>query len=580
VKPPSIDPITVEVIGNALLATAESMGATLIKSAFSPNIKERRDCSTALFDSCGVTIAQAEHIPLHLGSLIGVVNTILQQYSTEEIMEGDVFVANDPYVGGGTHLPDVTVISPFFYEGTLTAFAGNIAHHSDIGGRVPGGIAGDSRSIYEEGIRIPPLRIIEKGKLREDVLNFIILNCHIPDQRRLDFQGQFATNQVALRRLTEICDTYGRQVFLSSLEELLHYGERKLRAGVAKVPDGEYSFTDYLDDDGISREKIPIAVTVRVRGENLEVDFTGSGDQVEGAVNVVESALSATVFYAIKAVIDPGIPPNGGFHRAVKIVAPTGTIVNPSEPAAVGARTDTCQHICGAIFGAFSKALPDTIIAGSNDASTSIVLSGINQWRENRRYIYVEALGGGMGARPHKDGLNGVQVHITNTSNLPVESLETEYPLLVERYELIDGSGGAGRFRGGMGIRRSLRLLSREADFSSHGDRHTIPPWGLFGGQEGRPGKFILNPGTAGERIIPSKTSALKLRENDLFVAETPGGGGYGNPSERDPQLVLRDYLEGRILEKEVEAIYKVVLNPTKKKVDLEATAKMRKENR
>ncbi len=573
----NIDPITVEVIGNALFSTAEAMGATLVKSAFSPNIKERHDCSSALFDKRGETIAQAEHIPLHLGSLLGVVKKILQLYPPEEIREGDVFVANDPYAGGGTHLPDITVISPFFYKGKLAAFAGNIAHHSDIGGRVAGGIAGDSRSIFEEGIRIPPLRIVEKGQLREDVLKMIVLNCHMPEQRQIDFQGQFATNKVGLCRLTEICERYGLQTFLSSLDELLYYGERKLRAGVKKIPDGEYSFTDYLDDDGVSRERIPITVTIRVRGDDLEIDFSGSGSQVEGAINVVESALFATVFYAVKATIDPTIPPNGGFHRAIKIIAPPGTIVNPREPAAVGARTDTCQRICGAILGAFAKALPEKITAGSNDASTAVVFSGKNHLQENRRYVYVEALGGGMGARPHKDGLSGVQVHITNTSNLPVEFLETEYPLLVECYELIDGSGGAGRFRGGMGIRRSIRVLGEEVEFSSHGDRQKIPPWGLFGGKEGRCGRFSLNPGTPDMKILPSKSSGLKFVKNDLFVAETPGGGGYGDPTERDPQLVLRDYLEGRILEDEVEATYKVILDPSKKKVDAEATALKRK---
>jgi N-methylhydantoinase B len=511
-----VDMITAEVIYNRLRMTAELMGEILVKSSFSANIKERRDCSTAVFDGKGRLVAQAEHIPLHLGSMIGVVSEILKRFSNN-INKGDVFISNDPY-SGGTHLPDVTVVTPFFIGNQIANFVANIAHHSDIGGSQPGGIAGNTKTIYEEGLRIPPFKLVEKGYLDSNLLNFIILNCRIPEERNTDIRAQIATNSKGLSYLGDIYETYGEPILKSSMEEILAYSERRLRSRIKAIPNGRYCFEDKLDDDGVSNKNIPIKVCIKVLNKGLEIDFSGTGEQSKGAINVVWSALIATVYYVIKAFIDPGLPTNAGIDNLLDIKVPEASIVNPDEPAAVGARTDTCQRIAGTIIGALNKALPEKAVAGSNDASTAVVFSKEND------FVYVEAIGGGSGASAISNGLSGVQVHVTNTSNLPIEALESEFPLRIERYEFIPGSGGKGKFKGGLGLIRKVRVLEDNILFSSHGDRHKIPPWGWNGGKEGKPGEFKFND----LKSLPSKNSGLILKKGDTISIKTPGGGGFG----------------------------------------------------
>ena len=523
-----VDRITAEIIGTGLLSIAEEMGQALVRSAFSPNIKERRDCSTALFDWEGRTLAQAEHIPLHLGSLLGVVEKVVEMYGGE-VRDGDAFVSNDPYLGGGTHLPDVTIVTPLFCEGQLLAYAASIAHHSDIGGAVPGGIAGNTETIYAEGLRIPPVRLVEAGRISEDFLRIFRANCRQPDQRETDLRGQLAANRLAEARLHELCKTHGSAAIREAAVELLDYGERSLRAAVEALPDGAYTYRDALDSDGVTDQPVPIQVTIHVSGTDLQFDFAGSSPQVRGAINVPAAALRATVYYAVKAVLAPDLPPNGGFHRAIRIAAPEGSIANPLPPAAVGARTDTCQVVAGAILGAFAQALPGHVPAPSHDTSTSVVFSGVHP-DTREEFVYVEAVGGGGGARPAQRGLDGVQVHVTNTANLPVEVLEQEYPLRVERYEFREGSGGAGRFRGGRGLRRDVRVLCDGVAVSTHADRHRRAPAGLDGGCPGAIGAFILNPGTPHEKRLPSKIAGMELRCGDLLSIRTPGGGGHGEP--------------------------------------------------
>ena len=534
-----IDRITAEIIGSGFLSIAEEMGLTLVRSAFSPNIKERRDCSTALFDWRGRTLAQAEHIPLHLGSLLGVVEAVQEQFAGR-IEDGDSFVSNDPYLGGGTHLPDVTVVTPLFHDGELLAFAASIAHHSDIGGAEPGGIAGSTETIYAEGLRIPPVRIVRNGELNEDLLRVFCANCRQPKQRETDLRGQLAANELARRRLDEMGGSHGAKQLKAAAKELLDYGERRLRAAIRQLPDGQYNSADCLDDDGVASEPVPIEATLIVSGDDLSIDFTGTSSQVRGAVNVPTAALRATVYYAVKAALDPDLPPNGGFHRAIHIHAPPGTLVNPVPPAAVGARTDTCQRIAGMVLEALAQAIPDRIPAPSHDTSTSVVFSGGHP-RTGDEFVYVEAVGGGGGARPDRDGLDGIQVHVTNTANLPVEVLELEYPLRVERYSLTERSGGAGRFRGGHGLRRDVRALCDDVTLSAHSDRHRFAPPGRAGGQPGKTGAFILNPGTPEERKLPSKVAGVVLNEGDVLSIRTPGGGGYGPPAETDPSRGATD---------------------------------------
>jgi N-methylhydantoinase B len=510
--------ITAEIIGNHLKTIAELMGSVLIKSSFSANIKERRDCSTAIFDGRGRPVVQAEHIPLHLGSMMGTVKEICARFSGN-IFRGDVFISNDPYYGG-THLPDINIVTPFFRNKRLVNFTANIAHHSDIGSAHPGGIAGNAQSIYEEGLRIPPIKLVKKGNIDSALLNMIIKNCRIPGERKLDLEAQIATNNIGIRYLEESYNKYGDEAILASMDELINYSERRLRSKIKKIPDGTYCFEDKLDDDGVSQEPIPIKTCIEIINDRLKIDFSGSGPQTRGAVNVVYSALLATIYYVIKAFLDPELPANAGIESVLEIIIPDKSILNPAEPAAVGARTDTCQRIAGTLIGAFNKAIPDKAVAGSNDASTAVVFS-----KENK-FVYVEAIGGGSGASGTSNGLNGVQVHITNTSNLPIEVLESEFPLRIEKYEFVPGSGGEGRFRGGMGLERKIRVLENDIIFSSHGDRHKIPPWGWDGGENGKCGKFILNNSTT----LPSKNSGLLLNKGDLITIITPGGGGFGKP--------------------------------------------------
>jgi N-methylhydantoinase B len=540
----SVDPILLEVVGNAFMAACEEVAASLIRTAYSSNIKERADCSVAMFDDMGRLVVQAEHIPLHLGSMLTIVQNISERYRDNEIEPGDVFIANDPYHGGGTHLPDITVAQPIFVGGEIVAYIANIAHHSDVGGRDPGSNSGDTEHIYEEGLRLPPVKAMHAGNLDPDILAIIMLNSRLPHERQGDLKAQIASTSVGCQRIQRLYEKYGTPRMVVFVNEMLDYAERRIRARIRSVPDGVYRFTDHMDDDGYSFEPIPITVALTVAGDTLSLDFAGSGREARGALNVVESALKATVFYAVKALLDPTVPSNAGFERALVIEAPPRTIVNCRPPAPVSARSETCQRIVDVIFGAMADALPDRVLAGCCSTLNGINISGVDP-RSGRFYVYPETIGGGMGARPTKDGLDGVHVHVTNSSNLPVEALETEYPLRVERYELVRDSAGRGTYRGGMGIRRDIRIVGHQAELSTHGDRQRFAPWGLREGTSAAGGKMVVNLGRPGERVFPSgKNSKVQLHDGDVLTVITPGGGGYGPPKGRAEEALAQDLLD------------------------------------
>ena len=557
-----MDPITTEVVGNAFQSIAEEMGVALVRSAYSTNIKERRDCSCAVFASDGGLISLAEHIPIHLGSMQGLMTAIVQNRSSWQLSPGDVIIANDPFRGGGSHLPDIALLKPVFYQNTMVAFVSNIAHWSDVGGRSPGvGTAGDSTEILQEGVRIPPLCIISKGQVRNDLLDLLLLNMRDRNERLGDFRAQIAALQLGERRLHELFDRYGTTTVVSSIAELHAYSERGLRAEVKEIPQGTYRFTDQMDDDGVSNKPLDVRVSVTISHDPqpaITFDFTGTSAQAAGGINMVRSALLATVLYSVKAIVAPDTPLNEGFQRPIQIKAPKGSLVNAQEPAAVGGRTDTCQRVVDAILGALSQVIPERVVAASNGATTAIIFGG-TEALSGRDFVYVEALGGGMGARASKDGMDGVQVHITNTSNLPIESMEMEYPLRVLRYELVPDSGGPGKYRGGLSIRKDIQAL-KPVLFSAHSDRHRIPPWGLNGGLSGGRGRFLFNPNTPEKKIIASKVSDVVVREGDVISIQTAGGGGFGSPLERDPELVAYDYLQGKVSYQETRDRYGVAL--------------------
>lgn len=541
-----IDGILLEVIGNTFMSIAEEMGAVLVKSAYSTNIKERKDCSCALFDADGNTIAQAEHIPMHLGSLLGLVDEIKKHFKPEDIKPGDMFIANDPYNGGGTHLPDIAVASPVFYQGEIVAFVANIAHHNDVGGRVPGSNAADSDSIYAEGIRIPTVKIFREGELDKDILNLILLNCRVRHIRLGDLNAQFACNKKGVQRVEDVCARYGKDTVSLSMEELLDYSERKIRMALAAIPNGSHEFEDYLDSDGVGSDPIKLNVKIIIKDKDIELDFTDNPDQVKGAINLPLSALHASVYYAIRSIVDPSLPSNGGYYRAIHIKSRPGCILGCTEPAACAGRSDTAQRVADMVFGAMSEVVPHQVIAGSNSSITGVYFGGISP-DTNEYYVYMETFGGGSGARFNKDGISCVQVHMSNTSNLPIESMEVEFPYMVERYELVADSGGAGKYRGGLSMSKDIRVLGHDSEFTIKADRQKVPPYGLFGGRPGLPGVITIYPDTSEARTIDSKKSGNILKSGGILRCQMPGAGGYGNPLERSRELLVKDLEEGYV---------------------------------
>ncbi len=554
-----VDAIAMEVFSNRLMSITEDMNNTLVRSSFSTNIKERRDCSVALFDRRGRLVAQGTQIPLHLGSLDGGMAALLSRVPLESIRDGDVFICNDPYLANGTHLPDITIITPIFHEGQIEFFAANIGHHADVGGAVPGSIAGGSRSVFEEGIRLPVTRICKAGTLDVELLELIAVNTRDPEERKLDLRVQIATNECGAHEARALIVQMGIDAVRNAIEDVIAYTRRRMRNRIAQLRAGEYVFTEYLDDDGMGGDAVPITACVRVSGAELEIDFEGSGQQARGAMNVPLNALQACVYYSIKALLDPELLPNAGLFEAVRIHAPLGSIVNPRPPAAVGARSITCQKVCGAIFGAFRELLPpERVIASGNDVVPAIVFSG-ELTKRHGYYVYLETLGGGSGARFDADGMDAIHVHMTNTSNLPVEALENEYPLRVDEYALVEDSGGAGCHRGGMGIARQISALVPGTIFSVRSDSHTVGvPRGVFGGKDGRRARLIQNHGSADPKTLYSKVARVEMVPGDSMRIETPGGAGYGAPGERKLDEIARDLRDGRVSRSAAEADYGV----------------------
>lgn len=543
---PKIDPITTEVIRNQIHSIVDEMAIALMKSAYSTNIKERRDLSAAVFDAEGKAIVQGEHLPLHLGSMLGLVKKIREKFPLEQIYPGDIFISNDPYRGGGSHLPDVAMAAPVFRDEKLAVFVGNIAHHADIGGASPGSMAGDMTEIYQEGLRIPPIKIFEKGVRQEDIFDLILLNVRVPKERMGDYQAHFASLHLGVRRMGSLYEKWGGGLLREAMDAILDATERQIRAGIQEIPDGKYGFEDYVDDDGFGNQKIPIRVKIRVSGDEIILDFAGSSPQVKGNINISWSGLQATVAYTLKCLIDPNVPSNEGFYRPIQIIAPEGTIVNSAFPAASAGRAQTCQRVVDVIIGALARAIPGRAVAAANGSNTTAVFYGKNP-KTKEYYVYLETYGGGSGGRAYKDGKDGVQVHITNTSNLPIEALESEYPLFIETYALIPDSGGAGKFRGGMGLRRDVRILGHTCNFSAQGERFVLQPWGLFGGKPGGTGTLVLHPGRKREKILHSKISKVEIQPDEVVSIQTPGAGGYGNPKERDAERIRKDLREEKI---------------------------------
>ncbi len=519
-----VDAISLEVFKNIFSSIAEEMGTALQRTAYSPNIKERRDFSCALFDDNGRMIAQAAHIPVHLGAMPMAVAAARQSCV---LRPGDVVVLNDPYLGG-THLPDITMVSRCARQPGF--FVASRAHHADVGGMSPGSMPLASE-VYQEGLIIPPLKLVEGGRMNQGVLALICRNVRTPDERRGDLAAQIAAQRLGERRLADITTRYGEAPVREHAAALLDYSEKMMRAAIRDIPDGVYASDDYLDDDGQGGAPVRIAVTVAISGDQATVDFTGTDVETPGGLNAVLAVTHSAVYYVFKCLAGEDVPPNHGCYAPIRIVAPDGSVVNPRPPRAVaGGNVETSQRIVDCVLHALYPALPDRIPAASQGTMNNLTVGGLDP-RRGRAYAYYETIGGGMGAGPDGDGLSGVHVHMSNTLNTPVEALEFHYPFRITRYALRRGSGGRGAHCGGDGLVRSVTFLA-PATVTLLSDRRRFPPYGLAGGQPGQPGTAAILRSN-GEQVLSGKAT-VTVQAGDELTIETPGGGGWGARRERE----------------------------------------------
>jgi len=552
--PVALDPIRLEIIANGLRSIADECFVALMRSSYSTNIKERKDHSIAIVDRTGRLVVQAElTLPIHIASMGGLMKCVLEKFG-DDVHEGDIFVANDPHTAGGTHLPDINYAMPIFIDGEIVAFVCNIAHHADIGGMVPGSMAGGMSEIYQEGLRIPVVRLFNKGVLQQDIMDILLLNVRVPDERQGDHNAQIASCRLGERRFKEVVAVQGLSSVMAAFDEIISRTNQRMKDTISEIPDGVYEFNDFLDSDGLDTFDIPICLKLTVKGNRIHLDFAGTSPQVKGNVNTTLNAVQASVNYALIGALDSDMPSNQGALDAVDISCDAGTILNCVFPAPVAARAHVCQRVIDIVLGALSKAIPDKVIAAANGANTTAVFSGVDP-RTGKPYLYFETIGGGMGARATKDGKDGVQVGITNTSNLPVESIEQEYPLRVEEYGFVEDSGGAGEFRGGMGLRRVLTPVDHECVFNGAGERFRYQPWGLFGGQAGGSGRFMLED-EDGTRRLNDKPNEVEVKLGTKITVETPGAGGYGKPTDRSEDARKRDSESGKFSDEYMQKNY------------------------
>ncbi len=517
-----VNPILLEVFKNRFVSISEEMGVTLVRTAYSPNIKERRDSSCAIFNSKGEMIEQAAHIPVHLGSMPLSVKSAIEDI---EMKDGDMVILNDPYKGG-THLPDITIVAPVYFESDKPLFyVANRAHHADVGGMTPGSMP-LSTSIFQEGVIIPPLKFLENNKIDEKIMQFFLNNVRTPHEREGDFAAQIMANITGIKRIKELLKKYSKETILFYADELINYTERITKKTIQNIPDGVYDFEDFMDNDGIENKPIKIHVTITVDNDNLNIDFSKSSKQVKGSVNAVFAITASTVLYVMRTLIEQEISTNAGILRPIKIITKKGTIVDAEFPCAVaGGNVETSQRIVDVLLGAFSKAIPEKIPAASQGTMNNVAIGGLDE-RTGKPFAYYETLAGGMGASGKNKGADAVHSHMTNTLNTPIEALEYSFPFLVTEYSVRKNSGGKGKFFGGNGLVREIKLLS-DAQVTVLSERRVTEPYGLNGGEPGKKGENIVKNNNGEIKTMPSKFSE-PLKKGEFLRVETPGGGGWG----------------------------------------------------
>jgi len=531
-----IDPVTLEVLRNQFESVADEMGQVLIRGAYSPNITERQDCSTAIFDADGRMIAQAEHIPVHLGAMPEAVDAVLDH----DPGPGDVFVLNDPFAGG-THLPDVTLVAPITPREEIIGYAVSRAHHADVGGMTPGSMPAGAEEIYQEGLRLPPTRLVKAGERDEELFSLILANVRNPDQRRADFRAQLAATERAEERVADLIDDHGYDRVRAGFDAVIDYSRERIQESITELPDGTYHASDVLEGDGVTDEDIEIQAAVTVDGTAITVDFAGTDEQLDGNLNAPLSVAKSAVYFVIRCITDPEIPPNHGCYEPVTVDAPAGCLLNPEPPAAVvGGNVETSQRVTDVVFLAFAEAAPDRVPAQGQGTMNNLIIGG-----RGGDFAYYETIGGGFGGRADHDGIDGVQVGMTNTLNTPVEALEAEYPLRVDRYALRSGSGGDGTHRGGLGLERRLRV-QQAATVSLLTERRRHAPQGVDGGKPGTTGENLLQLPGEDEKSLPAKTT-VDVPADTVVTVRTPGGGGHGKPADRSDELREQDRIDGKI---------------------------------
>ncbi|MFW6119631.1 MAG: hydantoinase B/oxoprolinase family protein [Petrotogales bacterium] len=524
-----LNAITLEIFKNKFSSIAEEMGVVLFKTAFSPNIKERKDHSCAIFDKNGDMIAQAAHIPVHLGSMPLSVKSAISRVSMNK---GDMVFLNDPFMGG-THLPDITMVAPVFIDDEILFYVANRAHHADIGG-ISAGSMPLSSTIFQEGMIIPPTKLIKKGKLQKDILNLVISNVRTPVERQGDFEAQIMANLTGIKRLKEISSLYGKNRMLFLSRKLIEYSENIMRKTIQMIPNGKYSFEDYLDDDGLDTKKININVRINITNDEVIVDFSGSHAQVKCSINAVKAITLSAVLYVFRSLTEEDIPTNAGCLRPIEVIIPEGTVVDAKYPCAVaGGNVETSQRVVDVLLGALSKAIPDVIPAASQGTMNNLSIGGYDNSKKES-FTYYETIGGGNGASKLRNGESGIHSHMTNTMNTPIEAIEFEYPLRVKEYRIRKRSGGDGIKSGGDGIIRKIEVLC-DAEVTLLSERRFFEPYGLKDGNSGSKGVNKLQSGKILD-ILPGKFHRF-LKKGDIIHIETPGGGGYGNTAGDDVTL-------------------------------------------
>lgn len=539
-----LDPITVEVVRHRLEGIANEMQSTLLRSSFSPIVKEGLDASAGLFTADGSTLAQSCSIPIHLATLIPVLRRVIDSFPAERMQPDDTFLMNDPYLGG-THLPDIAIVQPIMAGGRLLGFSAAMTHHQDMGGLSAGSVPTSATEIFQEGLRIPLLKFRDRGEINATLVAMIRQNVRIPDTVMGDIHAQVAACSIGARRIAAVAAKYGSDALAAMFEELLNRSEVMTRQALARIPEGTWRYEDFLDNDGIELDRpIRIAVAVTIRDAAIHLDFTGTSAQVRGPLNCVPSGTLAAACYAIRALTDPTIPTNGGCFRPISLHLPEGSLVNPREPAPVNARTSTIKRIAGSIIAALADVLPDKVPAQSAGEMLMVAFGGRTE--AGRPFVTGDLVAGGSGASRHRDGVDVIETDATNCMNLPAEAIEMETPIRLNRVALAPDSGGPGTHRGGLGTIREYEMLVDDVNFTHRGERHFSSAKGVGGGGDGGRACSVILRRDGAREVIPSKI-VTRLNRGDRVVVQTAGGAGYGDPGRRAPAAVARDLADGKV---------------------------------